>query len=506
MPPAKVDAQSLVGSLLKAWRKTRTPELSVLLEATSREHAPPLEDLPLKKGDRATRLQELAGKTSEADRAPLLAAFESLVRDAPASIVWPAIEALADLKPDPRIARMALRTLAALEDQLTAKLWRRLVGCLEEHGDAGIAQEAETYRHTLSTRGVRWNFSLERLTNVLKRLSALKSEPADPALIEEAKRVLAQRSPPTLNANEEAQLVWAILTEPDADGHRLVYADWLTERGQARGEFINLQVKRAQAGGAKPSKAEASLFSLHRGAILGPFDGVLEKAKLVVERGFVVEGRTQKTLPKHPLTRLLRSLDFRGNEGVPNDVVLDRLMHAVTPLALLPSVLAAAPNLRSLKVEQVRRFADMVSLIAQRRLEEFSTNLVPDFLPLHDAMSQLFATPCGKALKRLTFSITTFIENDATRLVSPPPPHLDVLVLDRPHVAHVTFERAEPRRRLKVRLPAYSSRRMAALTSLNLGTERFDTEVTLEGTRADVTAELEYLKQHSVTFTVNGGF
>jgi uncharacterized protein (TIGR02996 family) len=48
-------------------------------------------------------------------------------------------------------------------------------------------------------------------------------------------------------ATEEAGLREAILSDPDDDGPRLVYADWLDEHGQPeRAEFIRLQCKHAR--------------------------------------------------------------------------------------------------------------------------------------------------------------------------------------------------------------------------------------------------------------------
>ena len=42
---------------------------------------------------------------------------------------------------------------------------------------------------------------------------------------------------------DESAFIRSILAEPDADGPRLVYADWLEERGEtARSEFIRVQI------------------------------------------------------------------------------------------------------------------------------------------------------------------------------------------------------------------------------------------------------------------------
>jgi uncharacterized protein (TIGR02996 family) len=58
----------------------------------------------------------------------------------------------------------------------------------------------------------------------------------------------------------------AILDEPDDDVHRLVYADWLDERGDPRGEFIRAQVEAAALppGDARRPALEARALELLR--------------------------------------------------------------------------------------------------------------------------------------------------------------------------------------------------------------------------------------------------
>lgn len=45
---------------------------------------------------------------------------------------------------------------------------------------------------------------------------------------------------------DEADFLQAILDDPDNDGPRLIYADWLEERGDPRGEFIRVQCELAR--------------------------------------------------------------------------------------------------------------------------------------------------------------------------------------------------------------------------------------------------------------------
>ncbi len=46
--------------------------------------------------------------------------------------------------------------------------------------------------------------------------------------------------------SDESGFLEAIIEEPDDDGLRLIYADWLEERGDPRGEFIRLEVELAR--------------------------------------------------------------------------------------------------------------------------------------------------------------------------------------------------------------------------------------------------------------------
>ena len=48
------------------------------------------------------------------------------------------------------------------------------------------------------------------------------------------------------NRAGETELLAEIYAAPDDDAPRLVYADWLQERGDPRGEFIALQLERAR--------------------------------------------------------------------------------------------------------------------------------------------------------------------------------------------------------------------------------------------------------------------
>src|SRR5262245_56023697 len=56
----------------------------------------------------------------------------------------------------------------------------------------------------------------------------------------------------------------AILAQPDDDHLRLIYADWLEERGDPRGEFIRLQIALADENMDTPRRQE---FLLREGEL-----------------------------------------------------------------------------------------------------------------------------------------------------------------------------------------------------------------------------------------------
>ena len=63
----------------------------------------------------------------------------------------------------------------------------------------------------------------------------------------------------------------AVLAAPDDDGPRLVYADWLEDRGDAdRAEFIRLQIRLAQSPTLADRAREAVLLQRHAEAWLAP--------------------------------------------------------------------------------------------------------------------------------------------------------------------------------------------------------------------------------------------
>src|SRR5262249_8893949 len=84
----------------------------------------------------------------------------------------------------------------------------------------------------------------------------------------------------------------AILEAPDDDTPRLIYADWLEERGDPRGEFIRLQCQLVQLDDddpkrRQPERREQILLRNHKWEWLGWLNAVTDSNRFEFERGFV---------------------------------------------------------------------------------------------------------------------------------------------------------------------------------------------------------------------------
>ncbi|HEY1817652.1 MAG TPA: TIGR02996 domain-containing protein [Kofleriaceae bacterium] len=99
------------------------------------------------------------------------------------------------------------------------------------------------------------------------------------------------------DVDHERRLIEQVLAAPDDDAPRMVYADWLTLRGDPRGEFIQLQCRLAaepdDANRRAMRVAENKLLAAHEAAWLRPLleqlpsQHLFERYKLEHVRGFV---------------------------------------------------------------------------------------------------------------------------------------------------------------------------------------------------------------------------
>ena len=146
-----------------------------------------------------------------------------------------------------------------------------------------------------------------RLVNRRNRLARLLELQAPPIILENEFREvqkLVERVCATVRAELQArrgrvvvphdgrggELLQAVLDHPLEHGARAVYADWLIEQGDPRGEFITLQLANAER--TAMSKAESQLLSRHFDEWMGPLANVVDY--VVFRRGFLAGCRAQK--------------------------------------------------------------------------------------------------------------------------------------------------------------------------------------------------------------------
>lgn len=286
-------AADALAALLSRWRSTRTPVLGDAIVALgARSTDDPAAELEGKKGkDVEQRWVDLARGATDAQLSAYLAALSRHV--ATARFTWPIVELLAEREPDPRVAHFALETLQRIGKlrHASTKLGRRLVECVETHGDASFAAPLRKCRVTGWVQPERVKNVAARLERSGKPFEATKKELT--SLLAAAKKVKRQPFGATAApADTGAKLLAAVYANPADDAPRLVYADWLLERNDPRGELISLQFQRRRGEGTPATEErEKELLKRHGKAWLGPLAPVISFGKNYsgsrFERGFL---------------------------------------------------------------------------------------------------------------------------------------------------------------------------------------------------------------------------
>jgi uncharacterized protein (TIGR02996 family) len=223
-----------IGALLEAWRESRAVVLADLIDRASR-------CLP---GIDHPRFVDRGADTS--------------------------IEALAELPDDPRIARWLVENIGGyqehalplIERSRDATSWAALVACSEEvilH----FYDEDDEYMVPEEVSLV--DSGLAKFAWKKPRTTALTA--ADRTQVATIEHHLERLEAPQ---RTERELIDAIAEHPDDDEPRLVYADWLIERGHPRGELLALTLQ-------SPSRLTSA--QRRRLAILGevPVFGALDE-------------------------------------------------------------------------------------------------------------------------------------------------------------------------------------------------------------------------------------
>ncbi|MBL8916760.1 MAG: TIGR02996 domain-containing protein [Archangium sp.] len=251
---AKTEREKLT-ALLVAWKKVRHPRIAELIDAVSAQlvrAAGPVVAVSVPE-----RVKQCIALVRSNDALEL---GRVLATDWPGT--WqqalPLVHALAKVD-DPRVAAEFARQVdrGHYASLASRKLWmpvfRRLVG-LKDTRQLAVLQ-AQTSR----SKGQSWRTTVQSLeATALQRLAALEA----PVLSAADEAALAQLEAPHARdaklTEDGAKLLSAVYANPDDVSLRAVYADWLTEHGDPRGEFISLQL-------SPPSRtSEVRMRALHK--------------------------------------------------------------------------------------------------------------------------------------------------------------------------------------------------------------------------------------------------
>jgi uncharacterized protein (TIGR02996 family) len=283
-------------ALLAVWQKTREPRVAALIDLVSVRLVPAVEPMPGKTVEaRDDAWRALAKKKSPRDVPRLLAAlWPKQWRDA-----RPLLDLLDRFPDDPRIAAFLTRTV--VEPPYTSKSsfnFSKLVfASIGRLGDRRGLEALATSKEALAKTAI---------AQIERRAIA----PVDETALAAAEAYFAgDIARASADTDRGAALLAAVYEAPDDDGPRAVYADWLVERGDKRGEFIALQLAR---GDGEPTKRERELEKEHGRAWAGELGKAFGLHDLVFDRGFFAGGPLHKEelarLRDDPAARLVTTL------------------------------------------------------------------------------------------------------------------------------------------------------------------------------------------------------
>jgi uncharacterized protein (TIGR02996 family) len=228
--------------------------------------------------------------------------------------------ALAEIETDPRTAMGIVALVTSPRMPYTnsiSTVWNPLFALLATGGDPrvreAVARAPWTTLLGYYTTKQRDAF-LQRLARYDGQLAA--ALPAAPSLDDEAARMVYEivqiaSAPPASDANDretEAALLAAIHAAPGDTGPRAIYADWLQERGDPRGEFIALQLAHPGQVPQPIALRLRELLAQHRSKWLGELEPYIKYERW---RGGFLDVATfhgHGTVPPHPAWSTLREV------------------------------------------------------------------------------------------------------------------------------------------------------------------------------------------------------
>lgn len=280
------DLAKALHHLLAAWRELPAVELADAIDETSRAIRTQQGALGGKPGrERAERWEALAAQKKPEDLELL---FEDLITKAAADSALRRRVA-ADHPRDPRLARWLANTCAdaPFRSENSATFWTMVAETLVEIADPRSI--GDRLRGGWLSRGKKVEKAKKRIAEKYPQGAPLLPEDDAKLLsqIDSKLRDWAPKPTPRKVIADGTALLQAVYDAPGDVSRRHVYADFLIEQGDPRGEFIQLQLQRRDGTAPKGSATrEKALLTEHWEKWLGEARSLPRKG-LVFEGGFL---------------------------------------------------------------------------------------------------------------------------------------------------------------------------------------------------------------------------
>jgi uncharacterized protein (TIGR02996 family) len=269
-----------LGELVAAWRLRRAPEIAELVDlldgAQPKEAVAPEDWVELGRSPRPEQIGPLLAKLTQGTHA----------------VTRARVELMKGWAPDPRVQRYLLLIAGSSDDRL---FWIALYDLLVTHADPRTSAEViERYRRAERAIDNRhWKAERPQARRTRTAYTAAVAAECtlakqELALVEKCAagiRSVGATAAATAREGEvtDEALVDQIVRRFDDDAPRLVYADLLSERGDARGEYITMAI--AHARGEIKAKGKLDVYvKKQKAQLLGPLARLAREVDF--ERGF----------------------------------------------------------------------------------------------------------------------------------------------------------------------------------------------------------------------------
>lgn len=330
------DEEGVLRLLLGAWREQRAPRLADLIDGICSlvtKARGPIGKKGMSKVALDAEWLRIAKHHDPCDLGRLLAA--EWPRNWEKNALPRTNELLAWPEDDPRIA-MALARLCSTppwDTPQSHKLFKPLLARIGELRDVRV-KELLVAEFPQGTRPFRYRRDVwvdhEKPVALLLRAQPTPAidDPEELGAIAQIEAYVAaargkkQRVATELRENEERHIA-AILAAHDDDAPRQVYADFLTERGDPRGEYMTLSLTPLSERTAAMRQRMSDLEKTEMKRLAGALDTMLEPRRRIFERGFLVGGEIRESLLlseyaqvfRHPAWVFFRTLSIPGGGG-----------------------------------------------------------------------------------------------------------------------------------------------------------------------------------------------